>query len=73
VKETPGLESSILTLKGVGKTRERILRSLGVSTLRDLFLYFPKRYEDRRRIVPIHELEEGKPALLVGTLTSLEF
>ncbi|NLI96914.1 MAG: ATP-dependent DNA helicase RecG [Synergistaceae bacterium] len=73
MKETPGLESSILTLKGVGKTRERILRSLGVSTLRDLFLYFPKRYEDRRRIVSIHELEKGKPALLVGTLTSLEF
>lgn len=68
-EKTLGLESSVLTIKGVGKAREQILRSLGVYTLRDLFLYFPQRYEDRRRVSRILELQERKPALLAGTLT----
>ena len=71
MKEPLELESSVLTIKGVGKAREQILRSLGVHTLRDLFLYFPQRYEDRRTISRISGLQERKPALLAGTLTGL--
>jgi ATP-dependent DNA helicase RecG len=66
VREEPGLDSPVSVVKGVGVARERALNSLGVRTLRDLMLHFPRKYEDRRRIRSFCELEEGKRALVVG-------
>ncbi|MCX8010282.1 MAG: DNA helicase RecG, partial [Ignavibacteria bacterium] len=45
--------NSLRYLKGVGEAREKILKSLGISTIEDLLFYFPKRYYDRSSVVPI--------------------
>jgi ATP-dependent DNA helicase RecG len=71
------LEDSILKevryLKGVGPRRAEELSRLGVKTVKDLFYLFPRRYEDRRKLRKISELEANQIASVKGkvVLTSL--
>ncbi|MFQ5794041.1 MAG: ATP-dependent DNA helicase RecG [Candidatus Bipolaricaulia bacterium] len=48
--------------KRVGKIREKQLNRLGIETIADLLLYFPRRIEDRRQVKRIAELRDGEPA-----------
>ena len=64
-------ETPVTSLRGVGPSRGKALGSIGIQTVKDLLLHFPRRYEDRREITPLGELEEGKPSLVVGTLCRL--
>ncbi len=50
-------------LKGVGPKKARLLKKLGISTIEDLIFLFPRDYEDRRTILPIHRLKPGTKAL----------
>lgn len=72
MKEPLALESPVKVLKGVGSARERALVSIGVRTLKDLFLHFPRRYEDRRRVLGISELAEERNVLVVGVLSRVK-
>jgi ATP-dependent DNA helicase RecG len=49
-------------IKGVGPKRLKLLNRLGVFTDADLLSYFPRRYEDRSRIVPMAFLKDGETA-----------
>ncbi len=71
MSEPPVLDSPVNTLKGVGPARERGLASMGVLTVKNLFLHFPKRYEDRRKVLPLVALSEGRHLLVSGTLLRL--
>jgi ATP-dependent DNA helicase RecG len=56
------LDSPILYLKGVGPSREKLLRAeLGWKTYEDILYYFPFRYFDRSRFHSIAEIEEDMP------------
>ncbi|MBU2445658.1 MAG: ATP-dependent DNA helicase RecG [Bacteroidetes bacterium] len=44
---------SLRFLKGVGEAREKVLHSLGISTIEDILYYFPTRYYDRTSVFPI--------------------
>jgi ATP-dependent DNA helicase RecG len=57
---------SLRYLKGVGPKKEAALNALGVYTIKDLFYYFPFRYEDRRNYKKIKELKEDEIALVKG-------
>jgi len=57
-------------IKGVGPARENILNKAGVHTLKDLFYYFPFRYEDRRNIKKIKEVTVGEFCLVKGLVFS---
>jgi ATP-dependent DNA helicase RecG len=46
-------------IKGVGPDRLRLLKRIGINTVRDALLYFPRRYEDRSNIKPISQLTPG--------------
>ena len=52
-------------VKGVGPERAKLLKSLGLETIEDLFYYFPRRYEDRR-LHQVEELRDGDVATLAG-------
>jgi ATP-dependent DNA helicase RecG len=52
--------SDLTYLKGVGPKRAALLQKLGVHTLYDLLHYFPARYEDRRHIKTIAQLQVGE-------------
>ncbi len=54
------LNTSVQYIKGVGPARFELLNNLGVRTVHDLLYYFPRRYEDRRNLLPIARLKEGE-------------
>lgn len=54
------LDSSIIYLKGIGENRAKTLAKLGVNTVSDLLYHFPARYEDRRLVKTISQLEPGE-------------
>jgi ATP-dependent DNA helicase RecG len=43
-------------IKGVGPDRLKLLKRLGVFTVKDALMYFPRRYEDRSGIKPIADI-----------------
>ncbi len=44
------------------------LGTLGVKTVRDLLNYYPRRYEDRRKLPGFHIVEDGSRVTVVGTV-----
>lgn len=52
-------------VKGVGPERAKLLRSAGITSVKELLLYFPRRYEERRQR-QIHELQDGEYASVSG-------
>jgi ATP-dependent DNA helicase RecG len=65
-------ETELQFLKGVGPGRAELLRNSGIDTVRDLFTFFPFRYEDRRHPARIADLGRSldTPVLLRGRVTS---
>lgn len=56
-------------LKGVGPERAKQLEHLGITTVKDLLLYFPRRYENRR-LQRIDELKDGELATVSGKVVA---
>lgn len=56
------LDKPVKYLKGVGPVRAEILARLGISTVRDLMLYFPKEHDDRRSFKKISGITDGETA-----------
>jgi len=54
------LDTSIRFIKGVGESREKLMKKLGIHTLRELVGYFPRAYDDRTIIKSISELIIGE-------------
>ena len=67
----PPLKQPVSSLWGVGSERAAQLARLGISTVEDLLLYPPRRYEDRRHFKKISELVKGEPATARGNIVAL--
>lgn len=52
----------------MGDERARLLARLDIFTVEDLLLHKPRRYEDRRKFLPIHDLKPGEPATVRGRI-----
>ncbi|RDI95750.1 ATP-dependent DNA helicase RecG [Meiothermus sp. QL-1] len=57
---------------GLGPGSRRKLAALGLRSLRDLLHYYPRRYEDRRLLRSVREVEDGAKATVVGRVLSRE-
>ena len=55
----PSLDDPVTTLAGVSDKTEARLARLGITTIRDLLLFFPRRYEDFSTITPIAFVRPG--------------
>lgn len=64
----PPLETPLKELRGIGFERGAQFDRLGLRTVGDLLLHKPRRYEDRRRFLPIAELQLGEPATTRGKI-----
>ncbi len=64
--------SDIRYLKGVGPKRALALERLGVKSPRDLFYFFPRRYEDRSRFKAIAEIQLAESVTLRGKILSVQ-
>jgi ATP-dependent DNA helicase RecG len=70
-EQTSPLSQPVTVLHGVGKERTELLKRLGIVTVEDLLLHRPARYEDRRKLKPIADLELGAPAIVRGTIVAM--
>ncbi len=52
------LSTPVQYVKGIGPRKAEVLAAHGVSTIRDLFLYVPRRFLDRSSVVSIAKLHE---------------
>lgn len=55
------LTDSVQTLPGIGPARAKRLEKLGIYTAKDLLLWYPRNYEDRRESCSIREAPEDRP------------
>ena len=59
-------EIPIQFIKGVGPARAELLKHLGIFTVEDMLHFFPRRYEDRSRLVTIDQLKIGECQTVSG-------
>ncbi len=59
-------------MPGIGPKRAAALAARGITTVLDLLLVLPVRYQDWRRRVPIAELEPGTIAVVEGELEDIK-
>ena len=62
----PSLDDPVTTLAGVSDIYEARLEKIGVRTLRDLLLLFPRKHEDFSRITPIGSIRAGMKTTVRG-------
>lgn len=63
------MTEKIRELKGVGEKTEKLLSKLGILTIEELLLYYPRAYEEYDKCREIRELETDKTAAILGTVT----
>jgi ATP-dependent DNA helicase RecG len=61
----------VTALHGVGPERAAQLARLDIRTIEDLLLHRPRRYEDRRQLLPIVQLQLGEPVTTRGVVVAL--
>ena len=66
------LGDPVLALKGVGKQRASLLAKLGIRTIKDLLLHYPRDYRDYRTIKRVADLMYGETASVVGTVEDVQ-
>lgn len=68
----PAGEATLAMLAGVGPAVAGKLQARGLTTLQDLWLHLPLRYEDRTRVCLIEDLRMGVPAQVEGRVVAVE-
>jgi ATP-dependent DNA helicase RecG len=66
-----GLATPLQYVKGVGPQRARLLERLGLATVWDALNWFPRRYEDRRQLVPFRKLRIGEMQATGGVVVGV--
>lgn len=67
------LSQPIDTLKGIGKSKMKTFSEHNITTLRDLILYLPKSYEDRRNPTAIRNINSEGSYFVVGRVLNKNF
>ncbi|MBE6008901.1 MAG: ATP-dependent DNA helicase RecG [Lachnospiraceae bacterium] len=66
------LTDSIDILNGIGDKRKKLLKKVGIETIRDLLDYYPRFYEDRSVIHKINELPFDEKVTFRGYIKNIE-
>jgi ATP-dependent DNA helicase RecG len=67
------LERPVSALAGIGPRRADALARRGLATVSDLLFHLPARYDDRRVLVPVGQLEVGRRATFLATVLVSDF
>lgn len=62
------LNEQVIALKGVGPKKAQLLHKMNIDTIEDILYFFPRDYQDRRKISDISHLQEERPALIRGAI-----
>lgn len=66
------MNEALTSIKGVGPGRERQLHKLGITSVNNLLTYFPRSYEDRRKIYTVRDLLADMTGGVVGLVMSVQ-
>ena len=66
------LHDPVTSIKGIGPKKAEALARLGIRTLEDMMLFFPRDYEDRRNYTDISALREGEAAAVRAKVVMTE-
>jgi ATP-dependent DNA helicase RecG len=69
--EPGALNASLTVVQGIGPRTAQTLERLGLYTLRDMLYFFPRRYDDYTRLIPINRLAYGEEVTVIGTVQSV--
>ena len=58
----------LASLTGIGPQRAELLAKLGLFTHEDLLHFVPRRYEDRRHLVPLSQAQDGQALTVRGKI-----
>ena len=58
-------------VKGVGPQRQVRLSRLGIETVEDLLLHFPRRYYDRGDLLSVSKVTPGKQVMFIATVLAV--
>ena len=61
-------DSSLTEIRGIGEKKAAAFARLGIFSLYDLVSFFPRRYEDRSRTVPISETHDGETVCICAVV-----
>ena len=64
------LTTDVRYIKGIGEQRAKALAKLGITTLRDLIGWFPRKYDDRTEMKTIAELVPGETACVAAMIAA---
>jgi ATP-dependent DNA helicase RecG len=64
------LAAPVTSVWGVGEERARLLSRLDIFSVEDLLLHKPRRYEDRRKFLPIADLKLKEAATVRGKIVA---
>ena len=67
----PPLKKPVQYVKGVGPRRAEQLARLGIETVEDLLYHIPFRYQDRREVKKIRDLEIGDEIAITGQIARM--
>lgn len=57
-------KDSVTAVSGIGPKKAQLLLNLGIRTVEDLYLHYPRDYEDRREITPVCQMSEERKILV---------
>ena len=66
------LSAPITKAQGIGAKRAALLAKLGLKTIEDLLMFFPRRLEDRTQVTSIGTLEEGIEVSVRGQVHAIQ-
>ena len=62
------LTRPIESVNGIGEKRAAALIEAGIESVEDLLLHVPRLYLDRRKLLPVTQVEVDTTATVVGTV-----
>lgn len=66
------LDTKVKTITGIGARKAQDLEKIGITTLYDILLDFPFRYDDLSEMANIAEAAPGKKVTIRGTITAIQ-
>lgn len=64
------LNSDIKYIKGVGEKRAEFFKKLGISCVRELISYYPRKYQDRSQKTTVCQCQSGETVCIKATLAT---
>ncbi len=58
----------VTAIKGIGPKKAESLAGIGINTVGDFLFYYPRAYQDRRKVTPIGEMKNGGTYLVCAEI-----